>query len=159
MNEHVAFKRPAADDLYEADFYAWLQSQADLLRRRRFDRLDLENIIEEIDSLGREQIHSVEKHIIRAAEHLVKLAVSEDAEPRQGWKDTVNEQRRRLARRLKMNPSLRPKAPELFAAAWPDIVAGAIAGLRRDAEREHAASMAPFTYEQLVSTDFFPPKD
>jgi hypothetical protein len=60
MNEHVALKRPVADDLYGADFYAWLQSQADLLRRRRFDRLDLENIIEEIDSLGREQIHSVE---------------------------------------------------------------------------------------------------
>jgi hypothetical protein len=156
MNEHVALKRPGADDLYKADFYAWLQSQVELLRRRRFDRLDLENIIEEIDSLGREQIHSVEKRIIRAGEHMLKLAVSEDVEPRQGWKDTVNEQRRRLARRLKMNPSLRPRAPELLAEAWPDIVAGAIAGLRRDPERERAASMSPFTYEELVSPAFFP---
>ena len=156
MNEHVTFQVPGTDDRYEADFYAWSQAQAEVLRRRRFDRLDLENVIEEIDSLGREQIHSVGKHIIRAGEHLVKLAVSEDVDPRGGWKATVGEQRRRLARRLKMNPSLRPQAPDLLAEHWTDIVAGACAGLRRDSERAHAALLPPFTYDQLTAPDFFP---
>lgn len=156
MNEHVVLAVPDTDDRYEADFYAWTQAQAELLKRRRFDRLDLENIVEEIDSLGREQIHSVEKHIIRAGEHLVKLAISADVDPRKGWKETVSEQRRRLARRLKMNPSLHRRAPDLLVEAWPDIVAGAAAGLRRETERAHAILLPPFTYEQLTDPDFFP---
>jgi hypothetical protein len=44
----------------------------------------------------------------------------------------------------------------LLIEAWPDILAGAIAGLRRDAEREFATLMAPLTYEQLVDPNFFP---
>ena len=42
---------PASD--YEADFYLWSYEQAELLRQRRFSELDLPNIIEEIESLGR----------------------------------------------------------------------------------------------------------
>ncbi|PSN10566.1 DUF29 domain-containing protein, partial [filamentous cyanobacterium CCP5] len=41
--------------LYEQDFYAWTQHQAELLRAGQLGELDLENLIEEIESLGRQE--------------------------------------------------------------------------------------------------------
>ena len=39
----------AAKDLYEADFYVWAQDQAELLRERRFDDLDLTHLVDEVE--------------------------------------------------------------------------------------------------------------
>ena len=54
----AAHTHPAAD-LYEEDFYVWTEVQyvwtevqADLLRARRFDALDLDNLIEEVEGLA-----------------------------------------------------------------------------------------------------------
>ena len=154
MNEHVALKAPA--DAYDVDTYAWTQSQAELLLAGRFDLADVENIIEEIESLGSEQMHAVESHIIQAAVHLIKLAVSEDREPRTGWMNTVKEQRRRLQRRLRKNKSLRRQVAGLIREAWPDIVEEACDGLRRDSERAHAVLLPQYTEQQITSPDFFP---
>ena len=41
-----------AKDLYEEDLYLWSQAQAALLRAGRFDELDLENLIEEVEDVG-----------------------------------------------------------------------------------------------------------
>jgi hypothetical protein len=45
-------KRPPKD-LYEEDFYVWAEQQAAVLRAGRFDELDLANLIEEVEALGR----------------------------------------------------------------------------------------------------------
>jgi hypothetical protein len=42
-------------NLYEADFYRWSQEQANLLRHHQWNQLDLPNLIEEIESLGRKE--------------------------------------------------------------------------------------------------------
>ena len=43
---------PTAKNLYDEDFYVWAMKQAELLRDKRFDELDLENLIEEVEDLG-----------------------------------------------------------------------------------------------------------
>ena len=44
--------RTRSQDLYEEDFYVWTEAQAALLRERRFEALDLANLIEEVEGLG-----------------------------------------------------------------------------------------------------------
>jgi hypothetical protein len=44
--------RPRAGDLYKTDFYARALTQADLLRRRQFDAVDLDNLIDEVEGLA-----------------------------------------------------------------------------------------------------------
>ena len=41
-----------ANSLYESDFFTWTQEQARLLRERRFDDLDLDNLVDEVQSVG-----------------------------------------------------------------------------------------------------------
>ena len=44
-------------ELYDQDFYAWVQAQAALLKARQFDALDLDNLIEEVESIARQERH------------------------------------------------------------------------------------------------------
>lgn len=64
-------------DLYEADILEWSQRQAELLRRvaageRINDQVDWANVIEEIDSVGNEQLHAVESLLVQALLHMLK---------------------------------------------------------------------------------------
>jgi hypothetical protein len=54
-----AATKPPANDLYETDFYVWTPAQARLLRQRRSKDLDVEHLVEEVESVGR----SDERHI------------------------------------------------------------------------------------------------
>ena len=49
-----AMKEPTSG-LYEADYHAWTHDQAAKLRRGDFAHLDVNNLIEEIESLGRSE--------------------------------------------------------------------------------------------------------
>jgi hypothetical protein len=68
-------------DLYESDILVWSEQQADLLRRlahgeRVNDQLDWEHLIEEVESVGSEQLHAVESLLFQALVHMLKA---------QGW--------------------------------------------------------------------------
>ncbi|UAJ11795.1 DUF29 domain-containing protein [Polymorphobacter megasporae] len=153
MNEHVAL-RPMADS-YTVDVHAWTQAQVELLRASRFDLVDVENIIEEIESLGNEIEHAIESHLVVALEHLIKLAVSADRNPRRLWQTSVANARGQIERRLRKNPSLRRKLPAMFADVWPDARRQARLGLR-EAEESFVPTNPPFTLAEALDPDFFP---
>ena len=65
-------------DLYEHDIVVWADRQADLLRRlaageRVNAEIDWDNLIEEIETVGRSEWHAVESLLARAVEHLLRL--------------------------------------------------------------------------------------
>ena len=65
-------KAPGSE-LYDRDYYAWVQDQVDALRQHRIEDVDWENVAEEIEDLGKSQRHSVESQMVRLLEHLLKL--------------------------------------------------------------------------------------
>jgi Domain of unknown function DUF29 len=50
---------------YDTDFYRWTQTQAAALRAKDFATLDLENLAEEIESLGRSDRRAIVSHLER----------------------------------------------------------------------------------------------
>lgn len=58
--------------LYEADFYAWTAQQAAAIRARQWERLDIENLAEEIESLGRAERRELESRLAILVGHLLK---------------------------------------------------------------------------------------
>ena len=73
-----------AKDLYEEDLYLWSQAQAALLRAGRFDELDLENLIEEVEDVGGALRRSVRNRTITIMVHLLKLQHSPSTDAA-GW--------------------------------------------------------------------------
>ena len=155
MNEHVVLKRPADDDLYEADFVAWSERQAALIRQRRFDELDLENIAEEIEDLGKSRRDQLETRMSRLIEHLLKLDVSRLYDPRRQWILSVNEHRRRIDKLLAKNPSLRATLPDVFADEWKSGAEMARAGLD-DYDRDMVPDEPSFELSDALDPNFIP---
>ena len=90
---------------YDEDFYVWAERQAELLRGRRFDELDLDNLIEEVEGLADVKRSAVLNNARVIMEHLLKLQHSPAADPRKGWRASVVEHRARLE--VELTPRLR----------------------------------------------------
>jgi uncharacterized protein DUF29 len=77
------------EDLYTRDFVSWSERQADALRRmragERVNDLDWDNLIEEVEGLGRSEIRGVRTLLVRALEHLSKAAAWPDAADAPAW--------------------------------------------------------------------------
>jgi hypothetical protein len=79
--------------LYDQDFYAWTQCQMELLQARRWDELDIANLIEELDSLGKQQRQELRNRLGVLLGHLLKWHYQPEGLSK-SWRATIREQRR-----------------------------------------------------------------
>ena len=141
--------------LYETDFYAWTQRQAALLRGEAFEQIDWNNLIEEIESLGRSEKHEVESRLEVLIMHLLKWQYQPYKRlTGRSWRATIAEQRRRLRRRLREMPSLRAQLPDLLQDIYPDAVDAA--AIETSLEKRTFPPHCPWTVEQLLDEEFWP---
>ncbi|HMQ57151.1 MAG TPA: DUF29 domain-containing protein [Rhizobiaceae bacterium] len=139
--------------LYERDFHAWANEQAAALRARRFDQIDIDNVVEELETLGRSERHAIENRLEVLLAHLLKWAYQ--GHKRYGsWRGTIIEQRKRIAKLLRENPSLKHVPQESLTEVHElaRIVAANDSGL--DAEAFPAD--CPFTIDQILDESFWP---
>jgi hypothetical protein len=100
-------------DLYDADILEWSERQADLLRRvAAGERLndnapDWPNIIEEVESVGREQLHAVESFLVQALLHILKAEAWPNSQAVPGWRAEARRFRGDAASRY--SPSMRQR--------------------------------------------------
>jgi hypothetical protein len=152
----VARAEASADDrqpLYERDFYLWLEQQAALLREGRVDQLDVANLLEEIEAMGRKDKKAVKNNLIVLLTHLLE----HEFQPEQrssSWRGSIVEHRQRLRDDLDESPSLRPHAADVFARAYADARerASAETGLPLRA----FPKSSPYTLEQTLDPKFLP---
>jgi hypothetical protein len=97
--------------LYETDFYAWTQKQVELLRAGQWEHVDVANVLEEIESLGKQQRQELRNRLGVLLGHLLKWRYQPEARSK-SWFYTIREQRQELQRLLKENPSLKPYLSE-----------------------------------------------
>lgn len=100
---------------YDRDVYAWALEQARLIRERRFDELDIPNVAEEIESVGRAARSELRSRLFTLVEHLLKLEASSATEPRRGWERTVARSRLAIGELLEESPSLRREVRGMLA--------------------------------------------
>lgn len=103
--------------LYDQDFLAWTRDQADALRRRSANELDWENLLEEVESLGKQQRSELRNHLIILLVHLLKWRLQPDRRSR-SWALTIAEQRRESERMVVENPSLKAELDDLLESAY-----------------------------------------
>jgi hypothetical protein len=104
-------------NLYETDFYAWTLEQSKLLQISDFKGLDIVNLVEEIESLGKQQRQELENRLVILLGHLLKWDYQPERRSK-SWKATIREQRRAIQRLMQANPSLKPYLEEAIAYAY-----------------------------------------
>ncbi|MBD2530696.1 DUF29 domain-containing protein [Nostoc flagelliforme FACHB-838] len=143
----------SGSDLYEQDFYLWIQTTAELLKQGRLTEVDLENLIEEIETMGRSEKKALRSNLEMVLMHLLKYKYQ--ADKRSGsWRATIREHRKRLREALEESPSLKPYFNEVFGRCYNDARL-----LATDETELHLAIFpeeSPFTPEQTLNPDFLP---
>lgn len=104
-------------NFYEADFYSWTQEQANLLRHHQWNQLDLPNLIEEIESLGRKERQELRNRLSILIGHLLKWEYQVKQRSR-SWLATIRVQRREILKLLNENSSLKPYLEEALQESY-----------------------------------------
>ena len=107
----------SALSLYEADFHAWTQEQAMLLRNQQWSQIDLPNLIEEIESLGKQQRQELRNRLSILLGHLLKWQYQPQHRSR-SWLATLRIQRLDITELLEDNPSLKPYLETVLRQAY-----------------------------------------
>jgi hypothetical protein len=147
--------------LYDSDFFEWTREQAGLLRRLQSERantsLDLENLAEEIESLGKGDLRELTNEIARVIEHLLKLEHSPAVDPRRGWRESVMQHRFEAELILDDSPSFRRLLPERLPKAYRRARMKAGEGLTADALQIDGLPLeCPYGLDEILSVDWFP---
>ena len=140
-------------NLYETDFYAWTQKQVELLRQRDLKNLDIENLIEEIDSLGKQEKRELVNRLIILIGHLLKWEY-QPLKRDSSWVRTIKEQRRQINKLIKENPSLKPFLDEAKEDAYLGALDLAVEETKMGIKT--FPSQVSYSWELISNSDFFP---
>ncbi|GEO81479.1 DUF29 domain-containing protein [Pararhodospirillum oryzae] len=144
---------PMSGTLYETDFYAWANEQAALLRSGKLSLADIENIAEEIESMGKSEKREFVNRLTVLMLHLLKWK-SQPLLQGASWRTTIRIQRIDITDHLQDNPSLRAQIPEIMARAYTKarVKAAAETGM----SEETFPAECPWSFDQIMDGAFWP---
>jgi hypothetical protein len=137
---------------YDHDFYAWTQAQAAALRAKSWDQLDLDNLAEEIESLGKSDRRAVQSHLKVLLQHLLKRAYQSPTHV--SWRASIREARRQIGLILDDSPSLRLQATSFVVRAY--LHACQDAADETSLPLETFPEVCPWSLERVLDEDFWP---
>lgn len=121
--------------LYEEDFHAWLESQIQLIKNKEFDKLDTENLIEEMEDLGDSYKEAIESHLVILLAHLLKHKHQPDHATK-SWDNSIFDARVQIAKKMQRHPSLKDYPKKVLAECYEDA--------RRYASKETGIDLRKF---------------
>lgn len=108
-------------NLYETDYLQWIESNLVKLRQKNYQEVDWENLLEEIEDMGRSERRALESNLIVLLLHLLKW--NYQPEKRTGsWERSILEHRRRIKKALKESPSLKPYLNKIFDESYQEAI-------------------------------------
>lgn len=158
MNKLSSDNSPLLEDAtdpagYENDFLLWVEQQVELLRAKKFEQLDLNNIIEEMESMGKSLRRELGSRLKVLLMHLLKCEYQPEKKS-VSWLGTIAEQRDEIEALLEDNPSLQADVASRSQRAYAQAV--------RAAARETGLPETtfppdnPYSAGQLLDHGFFP---
>jgi Domain of unknown function DUF29. len=150
--------------LYDKDFYLWVMENLELLKNKEFDLVDWENLLEEIEDMGRRHLESVISFMAVILEHLYKWEnFRENENMGNSWVRSIINSRAKLEKLFIEIPSLKYKAPNELETAWKYAVVDLISWFKKP-ENKHLANKyfgrkptekdfpekCPYTFNQIL---------
>jgi hypothetical protein len=138
-------------NLYETDFYAWTVEQSKLLKNGDLQKLDIINLVEEVESLGKQQRQELRHRLGILIGHILKWEYQPEKRSK-SWRVTIRSQRREIEILLLDNPSLKSYLQEAIARAYNaglDLVV-----LETPLDYQDLPEECIYTIEQLFNPDF-----
>ncbi|MEY3827819.1 MAG: hypothetical protein RLZZ148_2640 [Cyanobacteriota bacterium] len=140
-------------DLYDQDYYLWIMRTIELLNQKKFSELDLTNLVEEIEDMGKSEKKSITSNLRILLMHLLKYKYQSDKRTN-SWLFTIVEHRKRLQEAFKVSPSLRRYYEEVFLDCYQD--ARELASAETGLSMQIFSEVCPFTPEEALNPNYLP---
>lgn len=101
------------NELYDEDYCLWLENTAELLEKGDFHKLDIANLIEEIQDMSKREKKSLESNLEILLMHLLKYKYQPEKQTN-SWRYTIIEHRNRIAKSFQYSPSLKRHCENRF---------------------------------------------
>jgi hypothetical protein len=146
-------KLTVTPSLYDRDYLLWINRTVADLRAGNFRDLDLANLIEEIEDMGRSQKQAWLSSLKIVLMHLLKYAFQPEKRSN-SWRSTLREHRDRLQSAIEDSPSLRPYAIENLEICYTKALklAADETGLPRSA----FPPCNPFSLDEIFDSEYLP---
>ncbi len=139
-------------NLYETDYLRWIESNLEKLRQKNYQQVDWENLLEEIEDMGRSERRSLESNLIVLLLHLLKWQYQ--PEKRTGsWERSILEHRRRIKKALKESPSLKPYLSTIIDENYQEAVKQAKAETKLPLDT--FPQQCPYLLISILDDEFF----
>ena len=144
---------PTLGNLYDRDLALWSPEQARLLEQRRFAELDLQNLIDEVKSVGNSDKREIRNRLEILIAHLLKRRF-QPGRRTSSWERMIREQRRALSSIIEDSPSHQHCPTDVFSRVYP-------AGYSQAAEDSGMdytlfPDVSPFTIDRVMNGGFLP---
>ena len=139
------------NSLYEQDFYLWTQTTAQQLKDHKLQEIDIPNLIEEIESMGRSEKRELKSRLIILLMHLLKWQYQPEKRS-ESWRSTITEQRISIEVLLEDSPSLKPLVAEIFNDCYQK--ARIKASEETKIKLNFFPQESPFTQEETITNSF-----
>ncbi|MFN9175857.1 MAG: DUF29 domain-containing protein [Synechocystis sp.] len=139
--------------LYDTDFNLWIEQTINQLKSGNLRDLDRENLIDEIESMGRSDKREIRSRLIVLLMHLLKYQYQPKKQTR-SWISIINTQRNEIELVLKDSPSLRPYVNEDLPECYQKAIRSAVNETNLPLTTFPAD--CPFSPEQVLDPDYFP---
>jgi len=138
--------------LYEIDEHLWLQKNIQLLKTNRLEELDAENLIEELENLGRSDKNKAASLLEQIIRHLLYLQywATEVENNQPHWEAEIDSFRTQLQRHLTTN--LHQYLEQEFETIYQD----ALRYVTKKTRLKTLPSQCPYTLNQLLDIDWLP---
>jgi Domain of unknown function DUF29 len=139
--------------LYETDYLKWIETTSAQLKQQNYGAIDWENLIEEIEDMGRSERNSLESNLTVILIHLLKWQFQPERRSN-SWQASIAEHRRRIRKSFKNSPSLKPYFEEVFAECYEDAIELAI--IETGLLATTFPSDCPYSSAEVLDSGFLP---
>jgi hypothetical protein len=139
--------------LYETDFNLWLEATAHWLKEGKWERLDRENLLEEIEALGRSEKNALKSNLEKLLLHLLKWKY-QPAKRSNSWQYSMTEHCLRLLDTFEDSPSLKRYFDEVFDKCYQN--ARLLAARETGLDKQTFPEICPFTKADILNPEYLP---
>ena len=102
---------------YKADFNLWIEQTAQLLRSHRWQEVDVEHLIEEVEGLGKSERRSIASQLTRLLLYLLKWQYQPQRRS-DSWLDSITDSRTQIELTIEDSPSLKSYPTEQLEESY-----------------------------------------
>ncbi len=139
--------------IYDRDFNLWIEQTIELLKSHRFEELDLEHLVDELESVAKRDKREILSRLDVILMHLLKWRHQPNSRTA-SWQSSIQNNRKEIWRVIEDSPSLKSYPAEVLSKAYSSA--------RKDAARETQLPpetfpiICPFSIEEALDDTFWP---